>query len=342
MLPKEMKKHLDKYVIKQDHAKKVLSTALYQHLLKYNHHKKETPTLPHNIKIEDIDEHLLDEFETFELSVYPQSNALLIGSTGVGKTYLTSLISEQSNLPNVRVDCSTLSAEGWQGDNLSSYFQKFIEQSSDYNDFTHGILILDEIDKLAIRGQNAHAEHHKKLIQQELLSILDGNDIKIPTSGEKIDGKSNTYIFPTQNLFIIMCGVFDELHADEEKKVGFNSSKSINNHNLISDLKKYGIIPELLGRIVDLVELEDLNEEDLFKILTSAKDNPLELYGSLLKEAQITLKFEEKTLKYIAQESYTHKTGARSLRKIISKIINDNIYEHAGTKKTINITKNMI
>lgn len=339
--PKEIKKHLDNYIIKQEDAKKILSTALYQHMLKYEHHKIETPEIDPQKKYTEEE---LAELEDFEWTDFPQNNVLLIGGTGTGKTYLTDLITKESKLPFVRIDCSRITADGWQGDSLTSYFKTLIEQSTTYVEYTHGIIILDEFDKLSQSGNNASDDSSKKALQSEILSILDGNDIKVSLDSQKINNAENILMFPTDNLFIIMAGVFDGLKRDEEKVVGFNPKKSNDKEDLISDLKKFGIIPELIGRIVDIVRLEELNDEDLFKILTTAKDNPLQKYTPILASSKITLQFTDSILHQIARESNKQKTGARSLRKIISKIVNYNIYEHAGTSKVkkILVTESMI
>lgn len=312
MTPKMIKKHLDKYVIKQDRPKEILSSIAYIHDLKIRN----------------------------KLSC--KNNILLLGSTGSGKSYISNKIAEVLDLPVVEVDCSRLSNEGYTGDSISSYFQHFLDNCScEGSKHTcmseYGILILDEFDKLSYTGSSAAAGTYKKMLQQELLRIIEGNEIKIPIDSQKLTGTADVAYFDTSNLLIIMCGAFSE--GIKEKSIGFGNKIEKEETNT-KDIELYGFIPELVGRIQNIVHLETLKEEDLKEIILTSLDSPLAQYQQILKLSKINVDFTD-AISTISKKCIKNGTGARSIHKEFANLTNDIIFKYAGKKTKIKVKSDL-
>lgn len=363
---KQIKRDLDKFVIKQDNAKKVLSTALIKHfktilfdksIVKYN--LDETmDNLSENLSKPDYDIIKTITYDELlgDVSI-PSNNILLIGDTGVGKSYILEVIAKISNLPYVRVDASNLNPEGYQGGNFSSSFKRLIEESDKCIDKArYGILHIDEIDKISDpkrNNTNTTATFYRKMIQQEILSVLQGNSIKISLTDEKITSTSETIMFPTDKLLIVLSGAFPELEEiinnnekDNKYKgnlIGFGHKKEkkqieIQEENLEIDqslskkiktkhLEDYGLIPEFIGRINTIVKMDSLEKQDITQILTSVKNSFIDQFKLLFRLEGIKLDFENDALEAVARKAQEHKTGARGLKKILNDLLTPILYD---------------
>lgn len=319
MTPKNLKTQFDKFVIKQEEAKKTISSLIYMQFTKL-----QKP------------EHR-----------FPQSNLLLIGDTGTGKSYMTSLITDNLDLPMITIDCSRISADGYQGDTLISYFQNLLVYDEDGicgKQATHeglcGIVIFDEFDKIRIDNSNRHGAYYKNLIQQEMLRILEGDKIKIPIGTQKVTSDGKTYMFDTRKLLIICTGAFPDLFEEEkvDKVAGFNCTpnkpKKI---DVLERLKNYGFIPELIGRLANVVVMDKLNEDDLYKIVTETEYNPLYEMIETLRLLDINVIFSEAALRKMCKDAIALKTGARGIRKLVNDILNPLVYEYGGEHVCIHI-----
>jgi len=314
--PKEIKTHLDKFIINQDLAKKTLAVQLYNHL-----------------KTELVGEYEID---------MPRGVTLLIGNTGCGKSFMMKQIVEFSGLPYVTMDCTRISPSGYKGDNLETVFHQLIRDAESIEDAKYGIVFIDEFDKLGGIGNEDQASF-KRMLQQELLGVFEGVPMKVNLGGGAFKSEA---MFETKNLMIVCAGAFTGLTRKKvkDKVVGFSNKEKVEDEETPTptheELERFGLIPELLGRITDIIKLKALTEDDLVKILTEAEDNLLMQHRNALLYDSIFVDFTKEALKTIANQAIARGTGARALRTIISQIIADIQFDIVGKEDPTFVTIN--
>lgn len=319
--PRELKAHLDEYVIGQEEAKKILSVAVY------NHYKRLYITDEHSDLVID------------------KSNICLLGPTGCGKTHMIKTIAKFMGLPYYIADATTLTQAGYVGDDVESILVGLVRAAGgDISLAEKGIVVIDEIDKLAKRGSNEHISRDVvgEGVQQALLKMVEGDVIGIPPAeGRKHPEQQLNYI-NTKNILFIGAGAFSGIESiakarEGSKSVGFDVAR-LNKvgkdevYNTISseDLRRYGMIPEFIGRFPIIANVEPLSEEALVKILTEPKNSILRQYTAMFSVDGIKLCFEEESLKYVAKMAKKLGTGARGLRAVIETVMTDFVFMYGG------------
>lgn len=332
--PKEIKEFLDKYVIGQDSAKRFLSVAVY------NHYKRVTQdkTLPDSVEIE-------------------KSNIIMVGSTGTGKTLLAKTIARLLNVPFTIVDATVLTEAGYVGEDIESILTRLL-QVADYDVAAaeRGIVFIDEIDKIARKGDNPSITRDVsgEGVQQGLLKLLEGSIVNVPPQGGRKHPDQKMIQVNTQNILYICGGAFDGIERKiaarlNTQVVGFSTKeeqKQIDRNNFLQyispqDLKSFGLIPEIIGRLPILTYLNPLDRTVLRNILTEPENAIIKQYIYMFKLDGIKLKFEEEVLDFIVDKAIEFKLGARGLRSIVEHIMMDAMYEMPSTdRKTLTITLN--
>ena len=328
--PKEIKAFLDKYVIGQDNAKKYLSVAVY------NHYKRLSQPTDDDVEIE-------------------KSNIIMVGPTGTGKTLLAKTIAKMLKVPFAIVDATVLTEAGYVGEDIESLLVRLL-QACDYNveEAQRGIVFIDEIDKIARKGDNPSITRDVsgEGVQQGLLKLLEGSIVNVPPQGGRKHPEQKMIPVDTKNILFICGGAFEGIeqkiaHRLNSRVVGYgveNVARNLRRDKLLNyvmpqDLRSFGLIPEIIGRLPILMNLEPLDRDALRRILIEPNNAIIKQYVKLFEIDGVKLEIPDETLDFIVDKAIEFKLGARGLRSIVETIMVDAMYETPGTKKkSITIT----
>lgn len=321
--PAEIKVRLDEHVIGQEAAKKTLSVGVYNHYKRLNQ------------KVEE------DEVEI------DKSNVIMVGRTGTGKTLLAKTIAKMLNVPFCIADATVLTEAGYVGEDVESILSRLL-QAADYNvnAAERGIVFIDEIDKVARKSDNPSITRDVsgEGVQQALLKLLEGAEVSVPPQGGRKHPEQKMVKVNTKNILFICGGAFDGIEKIIARRVnrqtiGFSNEEEerIDKENLLefinpTDLKEFGLIPELIGRFPVLTYLEPLDKEALRRILTEPKNSLVKQYVKLFEMDKVALEFEEETLNFIVDKAVEFKLGARGLRSICEAILTEAMFEIPSSK----------
>jgi ATP-dependent Clp protease ATP-binding subunit ClpX len=323
--PVEVKRFLDEYVIGQDDAKRVLAVAVY------NHYKRlQQKPVENDIEIE-------------------KSNIIMVGETGTGKTLLAKTIAKLLNVPFAIVDATVFTEAGYVGEDVESILTRLLQVCNyDVNAAERGIVYIDEIDKIARKGDNPSITRDVsgEGVQQGLLKLLEGTDVLVPPQGGRKHPEQKLIKINTQNILFICGGAFDGIDKVIARRVntnaiGFNVNKELQEHmkkNLLQyvnarDLKSFGLIPELLGRLPVVTYLNPLDQATLRSILTEPKNALIKQYKKLFELENIKLTIDDDVYDFMVEKAIEYKLGARGLRSICENILNDAMFEMPSTKQ---------
>ena len=320
--PHEIKRRLDEYVVGQDQAKKVIAVAVY------NHYKR---VYADSLKAED----------QYDVAI-EKSNILMIGPTGSGKTYLVKTLAKLLDVPLAIADATSLTEAGYIGDDIESVVSKLLQAAdNDVEKAEHGIIFIDEIDKIAKKKETRTRDVSGESVQQELLKLLEGSSVEVPVGSNQKNALTPMMTVNTDHILFICGGAFPDLETiikerlmkkssmgfGAELKDKYEDAPDILRYVSSADLREFGMIPEFLGRLPMVVTLEKLSVDLLVKILQEPKNAILKQYRKLLEMDEVKLEFEEGALEWIAEEAIKRDTGARALRAILEEYMLDIMYE---------------
>lgn len=345
--PKQLYETLDKFVIGQPEAKKTLSVAVY------NHYKR----FLINVYGATVNGKVLEEFENVTID---KSNLLILGNTGTGKTYMVKTLAKFLGIPCYIADSTKLTESGFVGDDVETVLTGLLhEADGDIIKAQSGICILDEMDKLGRRGENASLTRDVggEGVQQGLLKIVEGTKIGVPPNGGRKHPEQQLIEMDTTNILFIGMGAFDGIDKIVERRlntspIGFCSVKKVmsddeKNVNMLNkvrqeDLKKFGLIPELIGRFPIIAHTNPLSEDDLVRILTEPQNSIIKQYRKMLYMDGINLSFDDDALKLIAKIANSTKIGARGLRSILENVLTDIMFDFGGNTEHKNVNIDVV
>src|SRR5689334_23424524 len=327
--PVEIKRFLDEYVIGQDEAKKVLAVAVYNHYKRLQQRSSEMSST-NDVEIE-------------------KSNIIMVGETGTGKTLLAKSIARMLNVPFTIVDATVFTEAGYVGEDVESILTRLLQVCNyDITSAERGIVYIDEIDKIARKGDNPSITRDVsgEGVQQGMLKLLEGTDVLVPPQGGRKHPEQKLIKINTQNILFICGGAFDGIEKIiarrvQRNNIGFNvnkeqqefTRKNLLQHVNAPDLKTFGLIPELLGRLPVVTHLDPLDAETLRAILTEPKNALIKQYIRLFELEGIKLTIEDEVLDFMVEKAVEYKLGARGLRSICEGILTDAMFELPSSKE---------